>query len=307
MASPTVLRNFIAGSFTDSAELHEVTNPATGAVLARSPLSSQADVDRAIAAARGAHKAWARRPAVERAQYLRRVAARIRDNAARIARTITEEQGKVLGLAEVEVNFTADYLDYMAEWARRIEGEVITSDRANEQIFLLRKPLGVVAGILPWNFPFFLIARKMAPALLTGNTIVIKPSEETPINCHAFTELLAQCELPAGVFNVVYGQGGTGAALAGHAGVDMVSFTGSVATGERIAAASAPHITKLNLELGGKAPASRPGPGRARHPRLAHHQHRAGLQLRRTRLRAAPGGRRVHGPHRPGHGSHALR
>lgn len=95
----------------------------------------------------------------------------------------------------------------------------------------------------------------MAPALLTGNTIVIKPSEETPINCHAFTELLAQCELPAGVFNVVYGQGGTGAALAGHAGVDMVSFTGSVATGERIAAAAAPHITKLNLELGGKAPA----------------------------------------------------
>lgn len=151
------------------------------------------------------------------------------------------------------MNFTADYLDYMAEWARRIEGEVITSDRANEQIFLLRKPLGVVAGILPWNFPFFLIARKMAPALLTGNTIVIKPSEETPINCHAFTELLAQCELPAGVFNVVYGQGGTGAALAGHAGVDMVSFTGSVATGERIAAAAAPHITKLNLELGGKA------------------------------------------------------
>lgn len=88
--------------------------------------------------------------------------------------------------------FTADYLDYMAEWARRIEGEIITSDRPNEQIFLQRKPVGVVAGILPWNLPFFLIARKMAPALVTGNTIVIKPSEETPINCHAFTELLAQ-------------------------------------------------------------------------------------------------------------------
>lgn len=255
MASLPVLRNFIAGAFAGSDDFHDVTNPATGAVLARSPLSTPADVDRALAAARGARKDWARRPAVERAQYLRRTAARIRDNAAAIARTITEEQGKVLGLAEVEVNFTADYLDYMAEWARRIEGEVITSDRAGEQIFMLRKPLGVVAGILPWNFPFFLIARKMAPALLTGNTIVIKPSEETPINCHAFTELLAQCELPPGVFNVVYGQGGTGAALAGHAGVDMVSFTGSVATGERIAAAAAPHITKLNLELGGKAPA----------------------------------------------------
>lgn len=153
MASPTVLRNFIAGSFTDSAELHEVTNPATGAVLARSPLSSQADVDRAIAAARGAHKAWARRPAVERAQYLRRVAARIRDNAARIARTITEEQGKVLGLAEVEVNFTADYLDYMAEWARRIEGEVITSDRANEQIFCCASRWAWSRASCPGTFP----------------------------------------------------------------------------------------------------------------------------------------------------------
>ncbi|MFC3217221.1 aldehyde dehydrogenase family protein [Comamonas sp. JC664] len=110
-------------------------------------------MDRAIAAARGAQKAWARRPAIERAQFLRRIAARLRENVARIARTITEEQGKVLGLAEVEVNFTADYLDYMAEWARRIEGEVISSDRVNEQIFLLRKPMGVVAGILPWNSP----------------------------------------------------------------------------------------------------------------------------------------------------------
>ena len=255
MASIPVLRNFIAGAFSDSAELHEVTNPATGEVLARSPRSTPADVERAIAAARGAQKAWARKPAIERAQHLRRIAARLREHAPRIARTITQEQGKILGLAEVEVSFTADYLDYMAEWARRLEGEIITSDRVNEQIFLQRKPLGVVAGILPWNFPFFLIARKMAPALLTGNTIVIKPSEETPINCHAFTELLAQTDLPAGVFNVVYGEGGTGAALSGHAGVDMVSFTGSVATGERIAAAAAPHITKLNLELGGKAPA----------------------------------------------------
>lgn len=250
-----VLRNYIDGAFQDSSALHDVSNPATGEILARSPQSSQADVDAAIAAARGAQKAWSRLPAIQRAAYLRSVAAKLREHAARIARTITQEQGKTLGLAEVEVNFTADYLDYMAEWARRIEGEVITSDRANEMILLLRKPMGVVAGILPWNFPFFLIARKMAPALLTGNTIVIKPSEETPINCHAFTELLHQVGLPAGVFNVVYGQGATGGALSAHAGIDMISFTGSVATGERIAAAAAPHITKLNLELGGKAPA----------------------------------------------------
>nr|WP_231731377.1 aldehyde dehydrogenase [Lampropedia cohaerens] len=251
----TVLRNYIDGAFVDSTELHDVINPATGEVLARSPLSAQADVDRAIAAARAAQKPWARKPAIERAQYLHRIAAKLRENVERIARIITQEQGKITPLAQVEVNFTADYLDYMAGWARRIEGEVITSDRPNESIFLLRKPLGVVAGILPWNFPFFLIARKMAPALVTGNTIVIKPSEETPINCNAFTEIAADVGLPPGVFNVVYGKGETGGALSAHAGVDMISFTGSVATGVRIQAASAPHITKLNLELGGKAPA----------------------------------------------------
>ncbi|MFV0678702.1 aldehyde dehydrogenase [Ottowia sp.] len=255
MSKVTTLRNYINGVFTDSTQLHEVTNPATGEVLAQSPLSSQEDVDRALQAARAAQKDWARKPAIERAGHLRRIAAKLREHAPRLARTITQEQGKISGLAEVEVNFTADYMDYMAEWARRLEGEIITSDRPKENIFLLRKPLGVVGGILPWNFPFFLIARKMAPALLTGNTIVIKPSEETPINCHAFTELLAETDLPAGVFNVVYGQGATGAAIAAHAGVNMISFTGSVPTGARIAAAAASNITKLNLELGGKAPA----------------------------------------------------
>ena len=249
------LRNYIGGAFVDSPATHEVFNPANGQLLARAPQSTADDVERAITAARSAQKAWSRLPAIERAGHLRRIATRLREHAPRLARTLTEEQGKVLGLAEVEVNFTADYLDYMAEWARRLEGEIISSDRAREHIFLQRKPLGVVAGILPWNFPFFLIARKMAPALLTGNTIVIKPSEETPINCQLFTELLHETGLPAGVFNVVHGLGQTGGLLAGHAGVDMISFTGSVATGERIAAAAAPHITKLNLELGGKAPA----------------------------------------------------
>ena len=180
----------------------------------------------------------------------------MREHAERLARVITAEQGKVLELARVEVNFTADYLDYMAEWARRLEGEVLSSDRPGESIFLLRKPLGVVAGILPWNFPFFLIARKMAPALLTGNTIVIKPSEETPINCFEFARLVAETDLPAGVFNVVCGTGATvGSALTSHPGIDLISFTGSVGTGSRIMAAAAPNITKLNLELGGKAPA----------------------------------------------------
>ena len=249
-------QNFIDNGFVSSESLLEVYNPANGDLLGRVPESPAEQVERAIAAARRAQKGWAGRTAIERASYLRQIATKIRANAQRLARIITQEGGKVPALAEVEVNFTADYLDYMAEWARRLEGEVLTSDRVGEHIFLMRKPLGVVAGILPWNFPFFLIARKMAPALVTGNTIVIKPSEETPLNCYEFAKLVAETDLPAGVFNVVGGQGASvGHGLSSHAGVDLVSFTGSVATGARIMAAAAPNITKLNLELGGKAPA----------------------------------------------------
>ncbi|MEE1924719.1 aldehyde dehydrogenase [Pseudomonas sp. 148P] len=254
--SESTYQNYIANAFVTSDEHLEVRNPANGQLLGRVPQGNDTDVDRAIAAARQAQKAWAARPAIERAGYLRKIAAKVREHAERLARTITAEQGKVLELARVEVNFTADYLDYMAEWARRLEGEVLSSDRPGESIFLLRKPLGVVAGILPWNFPFFLIARKMAPALLTGNTIVIKPSEETPINCFEFARLVAETDLPAGVFNVVCGTGATvGNALSRHPGIDLISFTGSVGTGSAIMAAAAPNITKLNLELGGKAPA----------------------------------------------------
>jgi len=254
-ASVPLHPNFINGRFEPAAQYLDVVNPANGMLLSRVPDSSAEQAGQALEAARAAQKAWAARPAIERAGYLRKIAQRIRANAPQLARTIVQEQGKTAPLAEVEVNFTADYLDYMAEWARRIEGEIVASDRPGEHIFLFRKPMGVVAGILPWNFPFFLIARKMAPALVTGNTIVIKPSEETPNNCHAFAELAAQADLPAGVFNVVHGGGRVGAALSAHPGVDMISFTGSVETGSRIMAAAAGNLTKLNLELGGKAPA----------------------------------------------------
>ena len=157
------------------------------------------------------------------------------------------------------MNFTADYLDYMAEWARRIEGEVITSDRANEQFICRAQAAGRGRGHPALELSFFLIARKMAfPSrfrIFTGNTIVIKAQRG---NAHQLPRLHRDCwpsvELPAGVFNVLFLSPGLGAALAGHAGVDMVSFTGSVATGERIADAAAPHITKLNLELGAARP-----------------------------------------------------
>ncbi|EMY35529.1 Succinate-semialdehyde dehydrogenase [Arthrobacter crystallopoietes BAB-32] len=144
----------------------------------------------------------------------------------------------------------------MAEWARRIEGEVLPSDRPDETIFLTHKPLGVVAGILPWNFPFFLIARKLAPALLTGNTIVIKPAEETPINAFEFAKLVDRTDLPVGVFNLIGGSWAvSGEALISNPDVDLITFTGSVPVGKHIMQSAGQNLTRVNLELGGKAPA----------------------------------------------------
>ena len=250
--------NFINGKFVPSsaAQRITVTNPSTGKEICTVPDSTAAEVETAIAAAAAAQKGWARTPAVQRGNALRAIASKIREQVEPLARIITEEQGKILDLARVEVAFTADYLDYMAEWARRIEGEILESDRPGETIFLFRQPIGVIGGILPWNFPFFLIARKAAPALVTGNTIVIKPSEETPHNAVKFCELMAQTGLPAGVINMVHGRGATaGRALSSSPRIGMVSFTGSVETGSAIMASAAANITKVNLELGGKAPA----------------------------------------------------
>ena len=250
-------QNYIDGAFVPSSgRTVDVANPATGELLARIPDSDAATVDAAVAAARRAQPAWERLAPIERAGYLRKISAKLREHRTELADVIVREQGKVRSLAQVEVDFTADYIDYTAEWARRIEGEIIPSDRANENIFLFRRPLGVVAGILPWNFPFFLIARKLAPALVTGNTIVIKPSEETPINAFEFATLVAATDLPKGVFNLVGGLGaGTGQALVEHPQVDLVTFTGSVATGSRIMQTAGRNLTRVNLELGGKAPA----------------------------------------------------
>jgi lactaldehyde dehydrogenase/glycolaldehyde dehydrogenase len=250
--------NFVNGRFTSSRSQDRITvvNPSDGQAICTVPDSTAEDVEDALAAAAHAQRDWAKRPAIQRAQALRAIAAAIRQQVEPLARAITEEQGKILDLARVEVAFTADYFDYMAEWARRIEGEILESDRPGETIFLFRQPIGVIGGILPWNFPFFLIARKAAPALVTGNTIVIKPSEETPHNAVKFCELMAQTDLPPGVINIVHGRGrGAGSALASSPRVGMISFTGSVETGSAIMSAAAANITKVNLELGGKAPA----------------------------------------------------
>ena len=247
---------FIDGEFVSFPTMLPVLNPATEEIISEVPAATPDHVDAAVLAAERAQPEWARLPAIQRARHLREIADAIRRHKPLLAQTISREQGKILPLAEVEVDFSADYIDYMAEFARRIQGEIITSDRPGENILLYKAPIGVVAGILPWNFPFFLIVRKMAPALVTGNTIVIKPSEETPNNACEFAKIVAESSLPNGVFNLVTGKGEVvGAALAGHSHVGMVSLTGSVEAGAAVMRAAAPNITKVSLELGGKAPA----------------------------------------------------
>lgn len=249
---------YINGEFVPAhnGRTFDVYNPATEQVISLVPRGGVVDAQKAIDAAEAAQADWERLPAIQRAGYLRQIANGIRARADEIARTITEEMGKTLALAKVEVNFTADYLDYMAEWARRYEGEIIQSDRQNEHIFLYKKAIGVTTGILPWNFPFFLVARKTAPALVTGNTIVIKPSEDAPNNAILFAEIVDQIGLPKGVFNVVTGYGyEIGAELSSNPKIGMVSFTGSQLAGQKVMEAASKNIIKVNLELGGKAPA----------------------------------------------------
>ncbi|MGX9257068.1 aldehyde dehydrogenase [Pantoea ananatis] len=251
-------QHFINGVFVPNhnEKWIEVINPATEALLSRIPQGTRQDAADAIAAADAAQPGWEALPAVERGSWLRKIATAIRQREPELSATIVAEGGKTQGLAKTEVLFTADYLDYMSEWARRYEGEIVNSDRPNENIFVFKKAIGVTTGILPWNFPFFLIARKAAPALITGNTIAIKPSELTPNNAALFAQIVADIGLPKGVFNVVYGYGPEiGQELAGNEKVGLVSLTGSVNAGIAAMEAAAKNVTKVSLELGGKAPA----------------------------------------------------
>ena len=249
---------YINGKFTEgrSGKWIDVLNPSTEEVVSRQPDGTVEDVAEAVDAAYAAHKSWAKIPACERAVYLHKMADGIRANFDKFQEILVREQGKTQALAATEVGVTATYFDYMAEFARRIEGEIIQSDARNETMMLFKKPLGVAAGILPWNFPFFLIARKAAAALIAGCTIVIKPSQITPENCCEFCKIVDEVGLPAGVFNVVTGRGSlVGNAMASNPKVAIVSLTGSVGAGTKIMEAAAPNITKVSLELGGKAPA----------------------------------------------------
>ena len=252
------LKMYINGKFVESksGKWIDVLNPSTEEVISRQPEGTVEEVDEALDAAKAAQKSWAKTPAIERAAYLNKMADGIRKRQDEFVDIIMREQGKTRNWATVEVAVTADYFDYMATFARQIEGEIIPSDRRGENIMLFKEPIGVVAGILPWNFPFFLIARKAGAALITGCTIVIKPSQLTPENCCEFAKVVDETGLPAGVFNVITGKGSVvGDALAKSPKIGIVSVTGSVGAGESIMKAAANNITKVSLELGGKAPA----------------------------------------------------
>ena len=249
---------YINGKFVESrsGKWIDVLNPSTEEVISRQPEGTIEDVNEALDAARAAQKSWAALPAVQRAAYLNKIAEGIRARREEFIDIIMREQGKTLSWATVEVDVTAVYFDYMATFARHIEGEIIPSDRPGEIIMLNKRPIGVVAGILPWNFPFFLIARKAGAALIAGCTIVIKPSQLTPENCTEFAKVIDEVGLPAGVINIVTGKGSViGNEMAGSKKIDIVSVTGSVSAGEQIMKAASQNITKVSLELGGKAPA----------------------------------------------------
>ena len=251
-------KQFINGTLRESAASGhiEVENPYTRKIVATVPKGGAEDARFALEAARDAQPAWEALPAAARAEYLKKMARGIREHRVKLAKILVEEQAKVLPLAQVEVDFTADYFDYYAGWARIFEGEIIQSDRTNESIFLFRKPMGVVVGICPWNFPFFVMARKVAPSLLTGSTIVVKPSSVAPATNMAFAEIVAGLGLPAGVLNMVTGSGSTlGEALVRSDITAMVSLTGSVEAGQQVIAGTAGNVAKTSLELGGKAPA----------------------------------------------------
>lgn len=251
------LKMYINGKFVDSrsGKWIDVLNPSTEEVIARQPEGTKEDVDEALDAARKAQKEWEKTPAIERAGYLLKMAEGIKERRDEFIEIIMREQGKIRSWATIEVDATISYFEYMATFARHIEGEIIPSDNPGETILLSKKPIGVVAGILPWNFPFFLIARKAGAALIAGCSIVLKPAQLTPENCCVFAEVVDKTGLPAGLFNVVTGKGSVvGDALASSPKIDIVSVTGSVGAGESIMKAAATNITKVSLELGGKAP-----------------------------------------------------
>jgi acyl-CoA reductase-like NAD-dependent aldehyde dehydrogenase len=250
MKSHWIDNMWVAGQTED---FIEVRNPATEEILDRVSSGSANDAHRAVDSAKTAFDGWRKTPAIERAALLHEATAKMRANWTELVNQLTLEEGKPISENEEELEWVAGTFDYYAELGRHYRGRVLPSPEPENQLNLvLKEPYGVVGCIVPWNYPLLLLAWKVAPALAAGNTVVIKPSEMTPLT----TLLLAEkCfdHLPPGVVNVVTGFGvPVGEALVSHPDVPVIAFTGSLQTGQRISQLAAPMIKRLHLELGGK-------------------------------------------------------
>ena len=251
---------FIDGRWSDAASGASLTtvNPATGQPLAEIAAAEAADVERAVAAARRAFDdgRWTGLTPMQRSRILWRVGELIERDADQLALVETLDNGKPLSAArKVDLPQAAQHFFYHAGWCTKLEGETMPVSWPRHLAYTLREPVGVVGQIIPWNYPLIMAARNLAPALACGNTVVLKPSEETPLTALWLAKLLAEAGVPDGVVNVVPGYGrAAGAALAGHADVDRLVFTGGVVTARAVVAASAGNFKRLTLELGGKAP-----------------------------------------------------
>jgi lactaldehyde dehydrogenase/glycolaldehyde dehydrogenase len=250
---------YIDGKFKDpyGAAYSDVYNPATGEKVYEVPACDAREVDESVEAAYQAQKLWCKVPIMERGNYLRRFAAKVVENKDELALILSKEQGKTLNQSVGEIVGAAGLVEYHANWDRRVEGEILPGDNNNkENIMLFKEPVGVVACIMPWNFPIYVLFRKIAPALLAGCTVVCKPSGETPASTLAIAKIIDEVGFPAGTVNFVTGRGAIiGGAIAKNPKVDMITVTGSVETGKEVIRISADNVCKVSLELGGKAPA----------------------------------------------------
>src|SRR2546421_2961721 len=259
MATTTTstLKNFIDGEFVDplEGETEPVVNPATGEVIAHAPLSSAADVDRAVKAARAAFEGWATTTPGERALAMLKLADAIEEHAEEISELEADNAGKPINaFRQDEIPFMVDNLRFFAGAARTLEGRSAGEYVSGYTSLIRRGPVGVMGQIRPWNYPLMMAIWKIGPALAAGNTIVLKPAETTPLTTLKLAEYAAEI-LPAGVLNVITGHGEpAGQTLVTHPEVDMVSLTGSIQTGKWIARNAADTLKRVHLELGGKAP-----------------------------------------------------
>src|SRR5688500_2026779 len=256
--TPRKYQLLIDGKWVDaeSGKTFTTPNPATGEPLAEVAEADKADIDKAVAAARRAFEGkWSKISARDRGRMLYKLSQLIEEQSKELAALETADNGKPLReSAYVDLPQVAENFEYFAGWATKIEGETIP---VPGQMFnyTLREPVGVCGQIIPWNFPLLMAAWKLAPALAAGNTVVLKPAEQTPVTAMELGKLFQEAGFPDGVVNIVPGYGETaGAALASHPGIDKVAFTGSTEVGKIIARAASDNLTKVSLELGGKAP-----------------------------------------------------